>query len=130
MKTLNQIRENKYLKYSDLMKAYADSFKKDGGLGPASKKIKKELEKEKKKLGVKEDNKNVYTVSVLFRDEKKAKAFSKDKNLLKLAKVTGIEKTQLRFKKIGWTVDLESEKNNIAQNPINKKIETIKSKYE
>lgn len=53
MKTIEQIREkNKYLKYSDLMKAYADSFKKDGGLGPASKKIKAELEKEKKKLGV------------------------------------------------------------------------------
>ena len=74
--------------------------------------------------------KNVYTVSVLFRDEKKAKAFSKDRNLLKLAKVTGIEKTQLRFNKIGWTVDLESENNNIAQNPINKKIEAIKAKYE
>ena len=58
MKQFKEIREYKYLKYSDLMKAYADSFKKDGGLGPASKKIKKELEKEKKKLGVKEDNVN------------------------------------------------------------------------
>ena len=79
---------------------------------------------------IREALKNVYTVSVLFRDEKKAKAFSKDKNLLKLAKVTGIEKTKLRFNKIGWTVDLESEKNNIAQNPINKKIVSIQAKYE
>ena len=90
-------------------------------------------EKDQRK-DVKEDEsealKNVYTVSVLFRDEKKAKAFSKDKNLLKLAKVTGIEKTKLRFNKIGWTVDLESEKNNIAQNPINKKIVSIQAKYE
>jgi len=67
MKTLEQIRainesriepevgeSSKYLKYSDLMKAYAVSFAKDGGLGAASKKIKAAMEKEKKKLGISE----------------------------------------------------------------------------
>ena len=57
MKTIKQIREggSKYLKYSDLMKDYADSFKKDGGLGPASKKIKAAMDKEKKKLGINDE---------------------------------------------------------------------------
>jgi len=54
-------KENKYLKYSDLMKAYAVSFVKDGGLGPESKKIKAAMEKEKKKLGIKEGA-EIYTV--------------------------------------------------------------------
>ena len=63
MKTLEQIRainesriepevgeSSKYLKYSDLMKAYAVSFAKDGGLGAASKKIKAAMKKKRKSL--------------------------------------------------------------------------------
>ena len=55
------VNENKYLKYSDLMKDYAVSFAKDGGLGPASKKIKAAMDKEKKKLGI-EEGAEKYTV--------------------------------------------------------------------
>ena len=148
MKTLKQIREFKHsMTFYDVKSAAAaekklKTFKLKGNSSSKGGKYKidvvgkfSDIEKWLDSLPEnKEDKsealKNVYTVSVLFRDEKKAKAFSKDRNLLKLAKVTGIEKTQLRFNKIGWTVDLESENNNIAQNPINKKIEAIKAKYE
>ena len=148
MKTLKQIREFKHsMTFYDVKSAEAaekklKTFKLKGNSSSKGGKYKidvvgkfSDIEKWLDSLPEnKEDKsealKNVYTVSVLFRDEKKAKAFSKDRNLLKLAKVTGIEKTKLRFNKIGWTVDLESENNNIAQNPINKKIEAIKAKYE
>ena len=53
--------EGKYLKYSDLLKAYSVSLAKDGGQGPESKKIKAAMDAEKKKLGIKEGKYSAYS---------------------------------------------------------------------
>ena len=73
---------SKYLKYSDLMKDYAVSFAKDGGLGPASKKIKAAMDKEKKKLGIEEGKEEI---SEKFNSKKELSDVAKIDKLLENA---------------------------------------------